>query len=300
MRDLLHHRGPDDEGLFVEGPVGLGHRRLSIIDLSETGRQPMKQVTSAENATYKTVRRLVQSSQARREAGRSVLDGSHLIAAYLSRKGSPRELIVSRSGMDDSEIRSLVSRAPGVPTIVLRDSLFENLSSVATPTGILAVVDTPRPGRIPAEIGSCVMLEAVQDPGNLGSILRTCAAAGIRLVLLSRGTVNAWSPRVLRAGMGAHFFLDLHEGVELEPIAARYAGRLVATRQSARHSLYEADLTGDVGFVFGNEGAGLSAPLLQAATAVVSIPMPGGTESLNVAAAVAVCLFERVRQLSAK
>ena len=260
----------------------------------------VKQVTSADNAAYKALRRLIQSSQARRESGQSVLDGAHLVAAYLERMGPPRRLIVSRSGQDNAEIRALLARAPGVATLVLRDALFEGLSSVVTPTGILAVVETPRSAALPSDLGVCVMLEAVQDPGNLGSVLRSCAAAGIRDVLLSRETVNAWSPRVLRAAMGAHFYLDIHERVDLAAVAKGYSGTLVATRQDAAQSLYDADLTGRIAFLFGNEGAGLSDSLLRAAGRIVAIPMPGGTESLNVAAAAAVCLFERVRQIAAK
>jgi TrmH family RNA methyltransferase len=141
------------------------------------------------------------------------------------------------------------------------------------------------------------MLEDLQDPGNLGSILRSCAAAGIRHVLLSKGSVHAWSPRVLRAGMGAHFALSIHERADLVAAARKFPGRLIATRAGAPQAVFDADLRGSVGLMFGNEGAGLSAELLATAHAVVSIPMPGTAESLNVAAAAAVCLFERVRQM---
>jgi TrmH family RNA methyltransferase len=146
---------------------------------------------------------------------------------------------------------------------------------------------------------ACVMLEALQDPGNLGSILRSCAAAGMRHVLLSRGSVHAWSPRVLRAGMGAHFALSIHEGADLASAARDFGGTVFATRAGSRQSVFEADLKGRIALLFGNEGAGLSASLRELADRVVSIPMPGKAESLNIAAAAAVCLFERVRQASA-
>lgn len=259
----------------------------------------MKQITSADNAAFKALRRLMQSSHARREAGLSVLEGAHLVAAYLEHRGAPRQIVVSRTGMKNAEIGALLARAGGVAILELRDALFENLSSVVTPTGIMAIVETPRPSVVSADLGPCVMLEAIQDPGNLGSILRTCAAAGIRHALLSAATVNAWSPRVLRAGMGAHFAIAIYERVDLLAAVRRYPGRIIAARRGAGDTLFDADLTGNVGLLFGNEGAGLSPALLAAAPAVVSIPMPGKAESLNVAAAVAVCLFERVRQLSA-
>jgi TrmH family RNA methyltransferase len=143
------------------------------------------------------------------------------------------------------------------------------------------------------------MLEALQDPGNLGSILRSAAAAGIARVLLSPDSVQAWSPRVLRAGMGAHFMLHIHENVDLLGAARDFGGRVVVTSGRAGRSLFDADLRGAVALVFGNEGAGVSARLAAAAHEAVAIPMPGAAESLNVAAAAAICLFERVRQVSA-
>lgn len=203
---------------------------------------------------------------------------------------------MSREGSQEPEIRALLARMPRADAIVLGDAQFAALSSVVTPTGILAVVRTPHPELRPAAMDACVMLEALQDPGNLGSILRSCAAAGVGHVLLSRGSVHAWSPRVLRAGMGAHFALSIHEGADLASAARHFGGALIATQAGATQSIFQADLRGRIALLLGNEGAGLSAGLLKAADRVVSIPMPGKVESLNIAAAAAVCLFERVRQ----
>ena len=240
--------------------------------------------------------KLQQSSRERRKAGLSVLDGVHLVKAYLEHVGAPQTLIVSRSGMVETEIAALV-QSPAMPEpLVLTDGLFRALSSVATPTGVLAVVKTPRAPGIPAEPGTCIMLEDIQDPGNLGSILRSAAAAGIEDVYLSRASVQAWSPRVLRAAMGAHFALKIHEGIDLVSFAGAYPGRVLAAAGEGGRSVYSSDLRGTVAFAFGNEGAGLSAALRAAAHELISIPMPGKAESLNVAAAAAVCLFERVRQ----
>jgi len=260
----------------------------------------MKQVTSAANPHYQALRKLVQSSQERRKTGFSVLDGVHLAAAYLEHVGLPRRIAVSRSGLGNAEVQTLLDAMKGVEIFELGDALFGGLSSVATPTGILSVVDTPGPRSVPQDMDACVMLEDLQDPWNLGSILRSCAAAGVRHVLLSKGSVQAWSPRVLRAGMGAHFVLSIYEQTDLHAAARDFPGRFIATRARAPQTVFDTDLTGTLGFVFGNEGAGLSAGLLEAAESVVSIPMPGKSESLNVAAAAAVCLFERVRQLRAK
>jgi TrmH family RNA methyltransferase len=183
---------------------------------------------------------------------------------------------------------------------VLGDALFGRLSSVVTPTGLITIVRTPNAGPVPPRTGTCLMIEGLQDPGNLGSILRSAAAAAIPHVLLSKDSVQAWSPRVLRAAMGAHFMLSIHEGIDLAAAAGAYEGRIIATTQRARRALFDESLQGDVALVFGNEGGGISDRLLAMAHAVVSIPMPGNTESLNVAAAAAVCLFERVRQMNAR
>jgi TrmH family RNA methyltransferase len=140
------------------------------------------------------------------------------------------------------------------------------------------------------------MLESLQDPGNLGSMLRTAVAAGIRQVFLGPGCVFAWAPKVLRAGQGAHFGLSIHERAALPLLAARFPGLVVATDPHADASLYDLDLTGLVAWVFGGEGTGVSPELAARATVRARIPMPGPAESLNVAAAAAVCLFEQVRQ----
>jgi len=257
----------------------------------------VKSVNSSGNARYKSLRRLIESSQERKRTGLSVLDGAHLVAAYLAHAGRPEQVAISRSGAANPEIRALLARMERTEVIALGDALFKSLSPVVTPTGILALVRTPRELPVPQDMDACVMLEDLQDPGNLGSILRTCAAAGMKHVLLSRGSVHAWSPRVLRAAMGAHFALGIHEQADLRDVARVFPGRLIATRQRAPQTVFDLDLKGKVALLFGNEGAGLSAGLQQAAHAVVSIPMAGKAESLNVAAAAAVCLFERVRQL---
>jgi RNA methyltransferase, TrmH family len=256
------------------------------------------EITSRENPQFRAWLKLRDSSRERRKAGLSMLDGTHLVAAYLEHVGAPAELIVSRSRAGEPEIARLAG-ASGMPRAhVLADGLFRELSSVATPSGILAIVPTPRRRTLPDVPAACVMLEDVQDPGNLGSILRSAAAAGVTQIYLSRGCVHAWSPRVLRAGMGAHFALELYEDVDLAGLIARCGGSVLAAMRDAARSLYSVDLRGDVAFVFGNEGAGLSATLREAAHIEIAIPMPGRAESLNVAAAAAVCLFERVRQLT--
>lgn len=260
----------------------------------------MKLVTSAENPHFKALLKLMQSSRERSKQGLSLLDGAHLLAAYCDHVGPPEQLVVSKSGQENIEILKIIKELDSVFGLVLSDELFHRLSSVSTPTGVIAVVRTPRLAPVPDDPGPCVMLEGIQDPGNLGSMLRSAAAAGITQVFLSRDCVHSWSPRVLRAGMGAHFMLKIYENVDLAALIAVYNGRVVATSHRALHAVFDADLTGKVALLFGNEGTGLTPRLQDAAQVVVSVPMPGKTESLNAAAAAAICLFERVRQLRAK
>jgi len=255
----------------------------------------LKQISSADNPHFKSLLKLAQSSRERRLAGYSLLDGVHLVRAYQQHLGAPEQLIVSHAGAKNPEIQALMHS--DADTLLLSDSLLKQLSSVATPTGIIAVIKTPRRESAPATLETCVMLEDIQDPGNLGSILRSCAAAFVKQVFLSKQSVNAWSPRALRAAMGAHFSLEIYERIDLIALAHAYSGRVLVTQQRAALTVFNSDLTGKVALVFGNEGAGVSDALLQCAHGAMAIPMSPATESLNVAAAAAVCLFERVRQL---
>ncbi len=260
----------------------------------------MKRIVSADNPRFKALLKLVESSRERKKAGLSVLDGIHLVAAYRDHVGMPEEIAVSDSGAANPEIMRLVESMSPLAALQFSDQLFHQLSTVATPTGLLATVNTPRQPELPREIDACVMVEDIQDPGNLGSLLRTAAAAGIGQVFLSKTSVHAWSPRVLRAGMGAHFMLKIYEQCDLRGLIRDFRGRVIATSHHAKPAVFDEDLTGRVALLFGNEGAGLSRELSSAAHAVVSIPMPGDAESLNIAAAAAVCLFERVRQQRAQ
>ena len=257
----------------------------------------MTTITSSENPRFRELVGLAESGRDRRQAGLALLDGLHLLDSYQRRIGAPRQVVVSSAAQRRPEMVALLASLPTVPCLELSDTLFRRLSPVETPTGILAVIPIPASRPPPENPEPCVLLEDIQDPGNLGSILRSTAASGIRQVYLSSQCADLWSPKVLRAGMGAHFHLECFPGVELDGFAASFPGRLIATDLQARQSIFQTDLSGLVGLIFGNEGAGLSPALKAAAATLVNVPMPGQTESLNVAAAAAVCLFERVRQL---
>lgn len=238
---------------------------------------------------------MAADAREQRAQRRTVLDGPHLIEAFRNHGGVPELLVVSDTGSRNDEVARLVGHYAKVDVIQIPDALFREVSGVMTPVGVLAVIPIPEsPTTLPT--GNCVMLDSVQDAGNIGTILRTTAAAGIRDVVLGSGCAAAWSPKVLRAAQGAHFGLRIREQADLATLLSQYAGNSAVTVARDGQSLYDLVLPDRVAWVFGNEGAGVSASLVSLATLRVTIPIAADTESLNVAAAAAICLFEQVRQ----
>ncbi len=257
----------------------------------------MKLIQSRDNPFFKELVKLAGTSRQRSKANQTLLDGAHLLKAYLDAGKRPLHILLNAAALCDAEIAALLERAGEVPVVQLDDRLFAELSELKTPTGILALIDIPQPPGTTVDSRFALLLEDIQDPGNLGSMLRSAAAAGCDAVFLSRGCADAWSPKVLRAAMGGHFALHIHEQQDLPAVANAFPGALLATSlHEATRGLYDCDLRGDVAFLIGNEGAGLSDELLNLATQKITIPMPGKIESLNAAAATAICLFEAVRQ----
>lgn len=255
----------------------------------------MKYISSPDNPFYKELNKLSSSARQRGKTGQTLLDGAHLLRACLASGMRPLHLIVTAAALANPEIISLLAGSPDVPLTQLDDALFAELSELKSLSGVLALIAVPQVNMPPQSSQFCVLLENIQDPGNLGSILRSAAAAGCDAVFMSKGCADAWSPKVLRASMGGNFLLNLYEHADLLNVASVFKGTLFATSLSEKNSLYNSKLSGTVAFAFGNEGAGLSQELLDMAKPI-SIPMPGKVESLNVAAAAAICLFEAVRQ----
>lgn len=253
----------------------------------------MKLIRSRDNPFFKGLKRLAESGRERRKAGRTLLDGVHLVEAYEAVHGPVETLVVSESALAAGEIAAYVE---GREVVVLADSLLRDLGLVDTPSGLLAVVAMPTATLAVDREKDAVLLDGVQDPGNLGAILRTAAAAGVGQALLGPGCASAWSPKVLRAGQGAHFALAIHEDADLGAFMADYRGTTAVTCLDDATPLYDASWEGSLAWVFGAEGQGVSPELLAAARLRIKIPMPGAVESLNVAAAAAVCLFEALRR----
>lgn len=260
----------------------------------------MKLIVSRDNPHFKALKKLCQSGRERRKTRQIVLDGMHLVESLLASGRSPIEIVISETGKTRNEIIRFLEEGKHAASILcLPDALFAELAPVENPSGILAIAPMPAGGERIDPAGDTVILDGVQDPGNVGSILRSAAAAGFRQVLLSDDCAQAWSPKVLRAGMGAHFLLNLHESICLPEFLSGYRGVSIATALEADSvGLYDQGLQGPVAWIFGSEGAGVRPEVVACVARRVRIPMPGGCESLNVAAAAAVCLFETVRQRS--
>lgn len=255
----------------------------------------MKIISSRDNPTFRKLRLLAENARSTKRSGQALIDGPHLVEAYRRHVGLPAMLLASESGMRNAEVRALLEAHQPLQAQILRDSLFKELSGVEHPVGIMALIDTPAPGGCSIE-GDCIMLDGVQDAGNVGSILRTAAAVGIRDVSLGPGCAGAWTPRVLRAGQGAHFHLHIRERADLQDAVRGYSGKVIAAVAHDGEPLYAENLTGRVAWIFGSEGRGVAKDLIALAGRRVTIPLASDSESLNVAAAVAVCLFEMRRQ----
>jgi TrmH family RNA methyltransferase len=257
----------------------------------------MERITSRNNAQFKQARKLAKSARERSRSRQIFMDGTRLIEAYAVRFGL-REvtLLISEHGVKRAEIQQILLKADAGRARLLPAELFADIAQVETPEGICALAGFPLVRANPPD-DFRILLEGVQDSGNLGALLRSAAAAGATSAWLAKGCADAWSPKALRGGMGAQFILPIQEHVELVSALASFRGTVIATSPRAVQTIYEVDLCGPVAMIFGGEGRGLPEALLSMATHLVHVPMAANIESLNVAAAAAVCCFERRRQL---
>lgn len=242
-------------------------------------------VSSRDNALLKELRRLAQDSSAYRKQGRVWLEGDHLCRAALARGIQPA-LGVFAAGF--WPLARTEWGAAAIKTVVIADALFAGLSGLESPAPMAFVIDLPATPAIEPGIAS-VILDRVQDAGNVGSILRSAGAFGFRQVIALSGTAALWSPKVLRAGMGAHFGLRLVEGVGPEALDA-LALPILTTSSHHGETLHQARLPWPCAWAFGHEGQGVGDAVGRRSSQAVRIAQPGGEESLNVGAAAAICL----------
>lgn len=242
-------------------------------------------IHSRDNAFVKDLRRLAQDSTAYRKQGRVWLEGDHLCRAALERGQRPSVAVFCESNWPLAQVE-WAQEAPKI--IVLPDALFADVSGLESPARMGFILDLPAPRALDAGAAT-VVLDRVQDAGNAGSILRSASAFGFRQVVAVKGSAALWSAKVLRAGMGAHFALNLLEGLDPAALQALRVPLLVTSSHEGEW-LHRAALPWPCAWVMGHEGQGVS-PVLEAQAALrIRIAQPGGEESLNVAAAAAICL----------
>jgi RNA methyltransferase, TrmH family len=244
-------------------------------------------ITSRDNALLTRLRKLARSPGGYRKTGAVWLEGEHLCRAARERGRRVMQALMSESAWRDPGLRELAGHA--AQTALVSDALYASVSALESPAAIGFVIDAPLPQTIKPGLPS-VVLDRVQDAGNVGSIMRSASALGYPQVLALEGTASLWSPKVLRAGMGAHFALDLVEGLTVTDLDALRIP-LLAASSHADAPLDDADLPYPCAWVFGHEGQGVTPTLLARCALTLRIPQPGGEESLNVAAAAAICLY---------
>jgi len=245
-------------------------------------------ITARDNPLLQRIRKLAGDPGAYRKQGQVWLEGDHLVGAALQRGAVLDELVLAESAWAERpDWRGWAPKARRV--LRVPDLLFKTLSGLESPARLGALLATPEAPVIDAGAAS-IVLDRLQDAGNVGSILRSAAAFGARQVLAIKGTAALWSPKVLRAGMGAHFGLQLIEGLSADDLGALQVP-LLATSSHGGLLLGQAQLPQPCAWVLGHEGQGVDPALMARCAHTVRIPQPGGEESLNVAAAAAVCLF---------
>jgi RNA methyltransferase, TrmH family len=242
-------------------------------------------VSSAANALLKDLRRLAQDSTAYRKQGRIWLEGDHLCRAAVARGVQPALAVFCESTWSTGEWTWVPAAGKQV---VVADALFAGLSTLESPARMGFVVDLPPAPALQPQACS-VVLDRLQDAGNVGAILRCAAAFGFAQVLAIKGTAGLWSPKVLRSGMGAHFGLRLIEGLLPEALDG-LAVPIITTSSHRGEWLHRQDLPWPCAWALGNEGQGVSREIEARSRLAVRILQPGGEESLNVAAAAAICL----------
>jgi RNA methyltransferase, TrmH family len=258
--------------------------------------QPQAQhISSRDNPLLKELRRLAQDNTAYRKsgaAGRVWVEGDHLARAALLRGWRPALVVLAESAWPrwGTEFGD-AARTGAERTVLLPDPLFAGISaleSFAPESGLGLVFDLPAETAIQPDLPT-VILDRVQDAGNVGSILRSTAAFGCKQVLALKGTAALWSPKVLRSGMGAHFGLHLVEGLAVDDLTALQVPLLVTSSHEGE-LLHRARLPWPCAWVLGHEGQGVGESLMARAALKLRVAQPGGEESLNVAAAAAICL----------
>jgi TrmH family RNA methyltransferase len=255
----------------------------------------IKSISSKDNPQYKQLKLLALDNTSYRSSGQIWLEGEHLCQAAMD-SGMRFNQLVLLDAVQDNRLQIWASRCESV--LQLTGSLMNELSALPSPSWIGAVVELPQ-NPLTNPLASSVVFDQVQDPGNVGAILRCAAAFGFDQVITTAGTAALWSAKVIRAAMGAHFSLQLHESMNVSDIVKLNIPVLLTDVHQGDylHELTtEKKLPWPCIWVFGHEGRGVSLDWPNESVQRVRIAQPGGQESLNVAAAAAICLHASASQ----
>ena len=251
----------------------------------------MLYINSKDNSFYKTLKKISANKKFRLGLGQTILDGAHLIKTY-QKYSQPLALIKDES-INSSEVINLILNNKEIKCLSLSHDLFIKLSELKTSRGILGLVEIPK--NILAASPLTLLLDRIQDPGNLGTILRTASASGITSVVLSRGCADIWSPKTLRASQGFQFGLSCIAEQDLSVWIDNFNGEVFALSMGGQ-SIYNSTLNHNVAILIGNEGSGIDASLLEKTDGILSLPMQNDVESVNAAVAASVFMYEFYRQ----
>jgi RNA methyltransferase, TrmH family len=246
-------------------------------------------ISSRANPAVKRWKALAAHSERMSSANHIWVEGEHLV----------QEARAAGAQVLETVVREDASGLAGANVYRVSRAVMAAITQLESPPSIAAVVAVPDTAMTPIQ-QDCLVLDTIQDPGNVGTMLRCAWAFGIKHVVMTPGCASPWSIKALRAGQGAQFRLTIHERATPAHIAELVQVPLLVTGLTHATSLSQADLRAPCAWVFGNEGQGASEAIRALSRATLRIDMPGGAESLNVAAACAICLYEQSRQRSAR
>ncbi|MDO4897363.1 MAG: RNA methyltransferase [Moraxella sp.] len=253
----------------------------------------MNPITSKDNPLIKTTSALLTDPKKRKKLSQTVIEGVHLLDAYLAAGKIPITVIVSQSAMTNGEIQSLIAKLNKNP-IIISDALYKSIRTLGESLPIMAIIEMPSLTLNQSIDKDCLIINGIQDTGNLGTLLRTASATGFDTIICTTGTAHAYNPKTLRASMGANFSLSIYENVGIDEIFKWVKVPLYATTSHADGLIYHKDLTAPLALIMGHEGQGVDKALLEKCTPL-TLPQYG-QESLNVGVAGSVCLYEILRQ----
>ena len=254
-------------------------------------------IESKDNNLFKHIKKL-KERRVRDKEGLYILEGLRLIEEAIRAKIEIEYIIISKDYEDKFEDFLIKSNTLNIKTNILANNLFTQIASTENPQGIIAIAKKKNNEK--ALSGDFYLIcDKVQDPGNLGTIIRTAHAAGVNGIILTKGTVDIYNDKTIRSTMGSIFYIPIFyddENYSIIKSLKEDGFNLVATSLAESKNFFEEDLKGKTILAVGNEGNGISDELFELADKKVKIPMPGGAESLNVSIATSIILFEKVRQ----